>query len=733
MSSSRHTHMRFAARLSAGLILLSAGAFAASPADLLRSLPLRFEQDAHQRWTVRGSGYAFVFENNAALLRLGDHAVRLRFEGSNVHGRLEASRPMAVRTNYFIGHSYRSAQGFSRLERHGLYPGIDLVYYGDGQRLEYDFNLSPGADPARIRMRFDGAERVSVNGRGEVVLSLGPNSTDQIVQQPPVVYQRRPSGEVVKVKAAYRLAADGSIGVTLGAYNRAQALVIDPAIVYTAYLAGSGADAATAIARDSHGLVYLAGYTYSTDFPLVGDSYNIFNNYLVREVWLMQLDPLASNGNDVIKYVTFFGGELATDLGGMTVDANGVIYFAGLTLTPDLPASNGYASMLTETNGVNDGFVAVLNPSVGGADGLLYCSYYGGTTGTLEIHGIATQGGVFYVTGWTDSMDLPTAGASGQPTGIGGYDAFVAGFDPSQAGTPSLVYSSYLGGSEEDVGRSIAIDAAGKVYVAGLTLSPDLYVSPNAFKPSYSDGGDAFVTEIDPSTGLVVYSTYLGGSDLDVATQILLEPSGNIALAGYTYSTDFPLTAAAAQPAYGGNGDAFIAVLNPAAANPAQALVYSTYFGGSDAEIPYGLARDSSGLYYICGYTLSQDLPVSAGALNPAPAAITLNGFVTVIDPTRSLVYSSYITSDGTQIPYGIVVDEAGRIYVTGYATGDIFSSFPGAFPKYQGPGNYDAFLLVFTVSSSGASSTGPGGVPASRPLRGGVKSLHPLPGLRQR
>ena len=196
------------------LLLFGAGALAAAPSDpspdqLLRSIPLRFEQDTHGRWTTHGAGFAYLFDRGATLLRVADRDVRLIFEGANTQATLAGSEPMLARTNYFIGHTFRSAQGFARLRQVGVYPGVDVVFYGKGQRLEYDFNLAPGADPSRIRMRFEGAGQASVNARGDIVLKF---DSGELIQQVPVVYQKRPSGEVVAVEASYRVAADGTIG-----------------------------------------------------------------------------------------------------------------------------------------------------------------------------------------------------------------------------------------------------------------------------------------------------------------------------------------------------------------------------------------------------------------------------------------------------------------------------------------------------------------------------------------
>jgi hypothetical protein len=233
------------------------------------------------------------------------------------------------------------------------------------------------------------------------------------------------------------------------------------------------------------------------------------------------------------------------------------------------------------------------------------------------------------------------------------------------------------------------------MYVTGFTLSADFPLTSNIYQPFYSDGGgDAFLSEIDPSSGALLYSTYLGGSQADVAVKVIYEPSGHVAVAGYTFSSDFPRTPTAAQPVYGGNGDAFITVLDLTQGNPFFQLVYSTFYGGSDAEVAYDLRRDPKGLYYLCGYTLSKDLPVSGGSLNPVSAMGGVDGFVAVIDPTRALVYGSYITGPGYQLARSVDYDASGNVYVTGTTNANIFPSTP---PHSSGSGNYDTFLLVFS------------------------------------
>lgn len=704
ISLTRHTSVRFLdlARRSvcaAGFLVLGCCA-AAAPAPsaasqkemraALHTLPLRFEQDAKGHWSARGAGYALAFEDSAVDFRVPDGVARLVFEGSKSGSKWEPSEKALAPTYYFRGSMFRSADAFGRLRRANLYPGIDVVYYGNGGELEYDFTVAPGSDASRIRMRFSGAGEAAIDDTGSLVLKLG---SGKIVQRIPSAYQTGPSGEKIAVRARYRPAADGSVGIELADYDRARPLVIDPSILYDFWFTGTNAQVAISLGHDGQGFEYMAGYTYSGDFSAGGvNGYN--PNYSSDEdCWLVKFNPFPTNPSSAIVYSTYFGGSLDDDMRSMVVDQNGVMYFGGTSLSPDLPVTaNAYQGTLPNTNANLNGFVAAIDTNQPGAGGLVYSSFYGGSDNVI-INAVATFNGEIYATGWTQTPDLPLVNAF-QLTDTGSYDAFVAVFNPAlSCASSSLVFSSYLGGYDEDVGRSIAVDANGLAYVAGFTFSSDYPVTANAFQPVYHDGGgDAFVTIVDPVAGVMDYSTFLGGTGIDVATKIQVLASGNVAVAGYTLSTDFPLSPNAAQPIYGGNGDAFIAVINPAAANQAQALIYGTYYGGSDVEVAYDFAADTNGLFYIAGYTLSKDLPVTSGAINPMSAGGGVDSFEAIIDPNSAVKYASYITGPGNQVAYAVDYDASGDIYAAGYATSDIF---PNDIPPHGVTGVYDVFLLL--------------------------------------
>ena len=681
--------------LASALCFASLPGFAAPASDVLSRLPLRFEaadgqKGDSQKWIARGPGFGVAFTQEGSFMQLGDRGLRLTLPGADRHAKLEGVDKSATPTNYF-GKPFRSADAYARLRQTGIYPGINLVYYGQGQSLEYDFELAPGADPSQIRMRFEGADSISLGPKGEVVLTIGDR---QVTQNPPVVYQRRAAGETVGVPSAYAMEEDGSIGITLGNYDVDQALVIDPTVLFTAYLAGTSADVPVGIGHDKNGFIYIAGYTYSPYFVIVGEPYTPFFLSTAKQVFTTVMNPLGPQ-DTVVTYSGFFSGDFGDDLKAMTVSNDGVFYLAGVTDDFNFPVTP--SGFLTANGGVRRSFVSVLDPKIPGKDGLLYSTFFAGTK-TDEPTGIAFAAGKIYVTGFTSSDDYPVTANAYQSTRPGGsFDGWVAEFDPTQSGTASLISSTYLGGGGQDIPRTIAVAADGQAYVAGYTRSVDFPTTPNSFRPFYGGGGEAFLSRLDLAANALTYSTYLGGSGQDQATKILVEPSGNVAITGFTLSDNFPVTSNALQSSQAGNGDAFLTILNPSAPDFTTALVYSTYLGGTDSDVAYDIRRDAAGKYYLCGYTLSLDFPTQ-NALNPASfPGNSIDGFVTVIDPAaaplKGLIYSSHITGPGYQVAYGVDVDPQGNIYVTGTALGDVFGGMGAAAPDNS---NLNVFLLVF-------------------------------------
>ena len=646
-------------------------------------------------------------------MRLGDRTLRMKFENSNPSVPFTGLDQSAHPTNSFRGKSYRQIENFARLRRTGIYPGIDLVYYGRNGELEYDFEIAPNADPSQIVLSFEGADSVRLNDNGDLILTLDGT---ELTERAPSIYQRRASGEMVSIEGAYRIGSDNRVRFQLGDYDRSAPLVIDPAVAYVAFLSGSHGDVGISVAHDPQGYIYVGGYTYSGDFPLGGNSYNSANSG-EADCFLIKLNPFTTDPTQTIAYSSYFGGTSNDFLTAMKVDSAGIIYFTGNTNSTNFPTSGGaYSTTLTS---LTHAFVAALDSKQDSTGGLLYSSYYGGTTGNESGNGVFQLNGFIYITGYTNSTDLPTVGAF-QAALAGSDDVFIAKFDPTQSGAPSLIFASYLGGSVQERGRDIAADNKGLIYVTGYTFSGDMPYTSNAFE-SNAGGGDAFLAVIDPNAPAVVYCTSFGGSGYDEAKKLLVDPAGKaVAIAGYTLSTNLPVTqngyqtvmpAASNLDAFGNQAasNGFLVIFDLTKPGPLQGLTYGTYLGGFGGEVIYDLKTDAQGLYYLCGYTLSHNFPVTSGAFNTVSGGGGLDGFVTVLNPSAKapasqLVYSSYVTSKGTQTVYGVDIDAKGNVWITGVATSGIFPAGLEGFPASPStgkpqPGKPASFIWGFTIN----------------------------------
>jgi hypothetical protein len=395
---------------------------------------------------------------------------------------------------------------------------------------------------------------------------------------------------------------------------------------------------------------------------------------------------------DPLIYSTYLGGSGDDSAWAIAVDSSGNAYITGSTYSTDFPTMN---PLQPAYGGNLDAFVAKLNPS---GSALVYSTYLGGSLFDSATGIAVDSSGNAYVTGGTESTDFPTMNPL-QPANGGYFDAFVTKLNPSGS---ALVYSTYLGGSDYDDGNEIAVDSSGNAYITGSTSSTN-FPTENPFQPVYGGDSDAFVAKLNPSGTALVYSTYLGGSNMEQANGIAVDSSGNAYVTGITQSTDFPVTPGAFQTVCnGGSGcstyqDAFLTKLNPSGT----ALVYSTYLGGSNYDGGYGIAVDSSGNAYVTGDTWSTDFPT----MNPFQPKCddcpnNPTAFVTKFNPSGSaLVYSTYLGGNAGDVGIGIAVYSSGDAYVTGYTSSKNFPTMNPLQP--HNGGGTDAFLTQFNAAGS--------------------------------
>ncbi len=658
--------------------------------------PLRFEP-AGSGYVTRGLRFSSSLQGDHMDLRSKDgnkvQDMRVTFAHASPRVHLAPGEALSSKSNIIHGNDrtkWRTVDNYRNLRASDLYPGVDLVYYGNHGELEYDLVVKPGTDPRKIRLQISGVAPA---------LDEEGNLTAAFIQKRPVAYQIAADGSRTLVTSRYRRNSDGTFGFALARYDKSRELVIDPTLTFSLYISGSSQDTAKAIGHDANGNIYVAGITLSTDFEQDPNNNNMMpggpqfaNNDGGYDCFIVQVVPSTPAGNNPVSFATYLGGSGDDILNDMFVAPNGLVYLTGYTNSVDFPQGNvaAYQNSLT---GTSDAFVVIYDITQPVGLQLVYMSYMGGDTAAAGNGVTADSKGRVYIVGTTNSSELPTV--NGLQGLNGTANAFVSGFDPSQSDINSLFFSTFLGGSITDVGNGITVAPDGTLWLVGQTFSPDFPMAGNSYQPTNAGGGDTFVAQLDPVAGALLYSTYLGGSGIDLAQRVRLDPQGRVVVTGFTQSIDFPILPGAIQSTYGGAGDAFVYILNPNATGNSGQLVYSTYFGGSGAELATGLAVDAKGVIYVTGSTGSPNLPVSANALGSTQMG-GVDGWVLKFDPTvsgpRGILYASYIASVGLQSAYGVDVDAQGTMWVIGWTNDSIFD--PTITPKTTPAQDIDGFLM---------------------------------------
>ncbi len=603
--------------------------------------------------------------------------------GMNKNVKIEAQGVQKGKLNYFLGNDPNKwntdIPTYKAVIYRNVYPGIDIRFYGNNRGLEYDIIVKPGADPSAVRFRYSGARDVRVGRKGNLCIDVAGG---RLIEQKPTVYQRV-CGQKVLRRGVFVVRKDPKVlrstaglagvfaghrsyvcGFHLGHYDRKAPLIVDPSLVYSTYLGGSGqyGDCANAIVSDPSGNAYVTGFTSSVDFPTTS---GVFQTTLKSTQWNVFVTKIASDGASLV-YSTFLGGSGFDCAKAIAIDSSENVYVTGYTASTDFPTSStAFQKKLNST--YENAFVTEIS-----ADGtaLVYSTYLGGNGGDSANGIVVSSSGNAYVTGFTSSTDFPcTLGAFQNQLKSWEGNAFVT---EVAAGGSGLVYSTYLGGTVFDCASSIAIDGSGNAYVTGDTYSADFPVTPGCFQGKFkSTQGNAFVTEIAPGGVGLVYSTFLGGSCCDNGSSIAVDNSGNAYITGQTSSIDFPVTPGCFQGKIKSTqGNAFVTEIAPGGAG----LVYSTYLGGSAADGAEGIAIDLFGNVFVTGWTRSNDFPLTCDAGQTSLKSSYENGFVSEIGEGGSnLIYSTYLGGGGSDTGQGISIDSSGNGYVAGYTNSTDF------------------------------------------------------------
>ena len=703
-------------------------------------LPLRFEANVGQsakpvKFLTRGSGYTVFLTPTEAVFSLRNQTkktsrsvLRMKMAGANQNAEIKGEQSLQGKVNYLIGNDkskwHTGIPTFREVQYRNVWPGVDMVWYGTQNKLEYDFVIKPGSKATAVRLKFEGAEGLRVDEQGNLLMKIGG---EEIVQSAPTIYQDQEQGRV-NISGKYVIKEKHEVGFEVGSYDVSKPLVIDPILNYSTYIGGESVDVGLGVAADSSGRAYLAGKTSSdeTFFPIE----NAFQGVQIDALGFVT--KLNATGNDVL-FSTYLGDSngfctgfvCGTEIRAIAVTPDGRAVVTGAVTNEDndskFPVTdtayqkNGFCISWCglEPNRMVDAFVTVFKAD--GSD-LDYSTFFGGNTNYrysergFDIgNAIAVDASTrIYIAGLTASNTLPTKHAfqwSRHSEGEG-KDAFVAVFNPAASGNASLLYSSYLGGDGDDIGLGVAVDNDRNAYIVGSTASTDLETrSPSGtpLRANFNGGGfDGFVAKVDTESDgdvSLTYSTYFGGNINDRVESVAVDAFQRAYITGASNSSpsSFPLRNAFDSTQT--NGEAFVAKLNA----DGNTLFYSSFLGGdngntsTDGEEGLGITIDFGGNVYVTGRTTSG---VSFPAVLPLAGNLQGTAFLIKIEATVSsttvpkVLYSTTFGGSGAR-GESIAVDPKGNVYLGGTTPGTLPTT-SGAFDTTFNGGTSDAFIAKF-------------------------------------
>jgi hypothetical protein len=628
-----------------------------------RKLPLAFEKNQGQAATAadflaRGAGYSVSLSRGNAHITLrrdketAPATVDLRLVGGRSNPGAAGHDALPGRVNYFLGNDpsrWRTdIPTFGRVEYPGVYRGIDLAYYGNQGRLEYDFIVAPGADPSVIRLAAGGAKKVQVDAGGDLLLDMAGG---EVRFRRPVSYQQI-AGKRRPVASKYLIAGANEIRFALGSYDVRYPVVIDPSLAYSTYLGGSAAESAAAIAVGPDGNAFVTGMSYSMDFPLVNAEQTSYPGD--GAIFVTKFNAEGSG----LVYSTYFGNSDTDTVHAIAVDGTGSAYIVGSTSSQDFPLKNPLYPTLEGYD--TDAFITKFSAA---GDALVYSTYLGGSSGDYAYAVAVDASHNAYIAGTTSSADFPVTPGSYQTScSANTACSFVTKVNAAES---ALVWSTYFGPlatpNYNPTVAAIAVDSQGGLYLTGGT-SGGLPVTAGAPQPVFGGVEDGYVAKLANTGASLTYCTYLGGSEWDTANAIAVDSAGNAYVAGETESINLPVTAGTLQAKLAGHTNAFAAKLNSAGT----VWQYLTYLGGQRYDGAEAIAVDASGNAILAGFTWSSSFP-TASAIQPV-----LPGNQTALFKTTS-AGASWSASD-----MGIADKPISAIVINPAADADLFALTTG-------------------------------------------------------
>ncbi len=709
------------------------------------ALPLTFEANQGQtgaqvKFLSKGKGYTAFLTSNGMILSLRPSAgaarqplgsspsasqsstiLRFTLVGAATNPAVTGEELQPGKVNYFFGKDpsqwRTNIATYGRIRYHNVYPGIDLIYYGNHRQLEYDLAISPGADPNLIQFQIQGAKSIDLDAKGNLVLDTG---NGELYFQTPAIYQET-NGAHVPVQGQYVIKDSTHVGFRLSAIDPAKPTVIDPVLVYGTFLGGSGDDEASGVAVDSSGNVYLTGYTDSTDFPLA-----VLGSLPAgTHAFVAKLDATGST----LLYADYLGGN-NYDFGyALAIDSTGEVYVTGSTASSDFPVVDAYQATYP------GGFNAFLTKISADGSTLLYSTYFGGS-GTDTPNGIALDSSNdMLIAGSTSSTNIPTANAyqaaaSANQGGQFGDYGFLTKFSPDGS---QLIYSTYFAGNSNvtypcgsgscwpepySAIMGLAVDSSGNAYVGGSTNTYNFPTTSNVYQTSSNSPQNnlaGFVAKFS-SSGTLTYSTYLDelSGVLTIINAVAVDASGSAYVTGGAFSDGtFPLTSTTiCDPSVYSTscGYAFVTKFDPDAAT----LLYSTFLGPNNLSTAVAISLDASNNAYVVGSTISTSFPLINGIEafstegSQYQQGVDYDVLLAEIDSQASSeLIATYLGGSGNNTAASIALDANANIYVTGSTDSTDFPVSEESFQQVIG-GNTDAFIVKIAPQAAAAVSLSP-------------------------
>lgn len=592
-------------------------------------------------------------------VRLETYRMDMTLEGADPDPRVSAEGRSSDYTNYYT-HDALDVHTYARIIYHDVYPGIDWVVYTTEKGIEHDFVVHPGADPAKIQLRFKDHEELYIDEKGRLIHG---NRMGRFTEEKPVSLQ---DGE--EVPTGFRLRGD-RLTFALGDYDPARTLTIDPARIWGTYYGGTVNDEGTSCAVDPDGNVYLAGITASSSGIASGGHQNTYGDS--DDAFLVKFDPA---GNRL--WATYYGGMNADFPGACAVDPDGNVYLAGSTKSYSGIASGGHQNT---RGGERDAFLVKFNP----AGTRLWGTYYGGTEPEFGLSCAVDLNGNVYLVGYTwSSSGIASGGHQNTYSGGGWSDAFLVKFDPAG----SRLWGTYYGGTDIDGGLSCAVDPGGNVYLAGETESTS-GIAIGGHQNTHSGGSaDAFLVKFD-ADGTRLWGTYYGGTSEDRGEYCAVDSNGNVYLAGYTSSTSGIASSGHQDMHGGGIWDAFLVKFAPTGNR-----LWSTYYGGEGEDRGISCAVDPIDGVYLAGYTVSH-YGIDSNGYQDAHGG-SRDAFLVKLNPTGTRLWGTYYGGEEDDVGSYCAVDPVGNVYLAGFTRSP--NGIASSGHQNTGGGYYDAFLVKF-------------------------------------